>query len=135
MDFGLSLGSGPILSLILRLNNFYVQKALSLEFFNATEHSLTDPPSRRAIVRMAAEIIGKDPVDDLLPRLDIPVRIAWGKEDRILPFSYAERFMRRLPNAELREIPNCGHMVMMEYREEMAAYLMDFISPWVFPGP
>jgi 2-hydroxy-6-oxo-6-(2'-aminophenyl)hexa-2,4-dienoate hydrolase len=138
-DFGLSLGRGAILQIALRRQIFYRGDVISKEFSDAMEESLANADRRRAIIRQANEIIGTDPVDGLLPRLSKKVRIVWGREDRVLAFSYSARFMERLPNAELLAMPSCGHMAMMEYREESAAYLLDFIgdglSPSASPAP
>jgi pimeloyl-ACP methyl ester carboxylesterase len=128
VDFGLSLGQGMILDIAMRVMAFYAAEAITPEYFDAVSRTLQDPESRRALVRITGEIIGSDPVDDLLPALRMPVRILWGREDRVLDQSWGEKYASAIPNAELKIMPQCGHMMMMEYPEKLAAELSDFME-------
>jgi pimeloyl-ACP methyl ester carboxylesterase len=44
-----------------------------------------------------------------LSALRLPVSIVWGARDRLLPLSHARRAAERLPDAELRVLPDIGH--------------------------
>ncbi len=43
---------------------------------------------------------------------DVPVTIAWGTHDRVLPPSQAARAHRQLPNARFISLAGCGHVPM-----------------------
>jgi len=54
---------------------------------------------------------------DLLPRLgalSMPVRIVWGRADRITPARMAPEVAGRIPDARLELLDNVGHMPMWE---------------------
>jgi len=53
-----------------------------------------------------------------LHRIDIPVKIVWGRQDRILPVAYADEFKKLIPQAEVHIIDNCGHLPQAEKPEE-----------------
>jgi pyruvate dehydrogenase E2 component (dihydrolipoamide acetyltransferase) len=48
--------------------------------------------------------------------LDIPIRVIWGAEDRIIPVSHAEALGGK---ADVLVVPGAGHMVMMEAAKEV----------------
>jgi pimeloyl-ACP methyl ester carboxylesterase len=54
-------------------------------------------------------------VRNSLQTINIPVKLIWGREDKITPLFAGEEFERILPNAELTILEECGHAPMMEY--------------------
>lgn len=46
------------------------------------------------------------------PSPDVPLTIAWGAKDRVLPPRQAERAAKLLPNARHVLLPDCGHVPM-----------------------
>jgi 2-hydroxy-6-oxonona-2,4-dienedioate hydrolase len=54
-------------------------------------------------------------VRNSLHTIHIPVKLIWGREDKITPLFAGEEFERILPNAELTILEECGHAPMMEY--------------------
>ena len=63
-----------------------------------------------------------------LHRIDIPTFIAWGREDRILPFSTHETFVREIAGAHFLELPGCGHAIPHERGAEVARAMGAFIN-------
>jgi abhydrolase domain-containing protein 6 len=59
----------------------------------------------------------------LLPQISVPVHVIWGEEDRLVPAAELRRAALRLPDATLRELPNVGHMPIIEVPEEVVAFL------------
>lgn len=57
-----------------------------------------------------------------------PSLVIWGREDRIIPASVADEARRITPNAEVRVIPSCGHLVMIERPHEMLEVLLPFLD-------
>ncbi|MEU8349237.1 MULTISPECIES: alpha/beta fold hydrolase [unclassified Streptomyces] len=62
--------------------------------------------------------------EHLLRDLTLPVRLIWGREDRILPPEYAEWLHARLPHAELHWIENAGHLL----QEDAPARLLSLLT-------
>ena len=56
-----------------------------------------------------------------------PTLVLWGQQDRILPVRSAQRFAADLPCADLHIFPNCGHAPHLEYPDETA----DCIKQWI----
>lgn len=59
-----------------------------------------------------------------LHRLTMPVFIAWGDEDRVLPVTQVREFQRLLPHAQVRTYPACGHLPQVE---QQAAFTHDLL--------
>ena len=53
-------------------------------------------------------------LDGKLGQIQAPVTLLWGKDDKILPVSYAERVASQLPLARVETIPGCGHIPQRE---------------------
>jgi pimeloyl-ACP methyl ester carboxylesterase len=49
-----------------------------------------------------------------LRKLELPVSLIWGKNDRITPAFVAEEFHKLIPHSQLNWIDNCGHTAMVE---------------------
>jgi pimeloyl-ACP methyl ester carboxylesterase len=47
--------------------------------------------------------------DELLARLDLPVVLLWGEDDREVPVAVAELAASQLPKAELLVVAGAGH--------------------------
>lgn len=61
--------------------------------------------------------------ENLLGTMSLPVRIIWGREDRILPPKYAEWLHARIPHAELHWIDGAGHLLQEDAPGQLSAYL------------
>ena len=65
-----------------------------------------------------------------LPSLDVPVRIVYGAEDRILPDAAQTmaRVAADLPQAVVTALPGCGHFLQEEAPGEVGALLAAFFA-------
>jgi pimeloyl-ACP methyl ester carboxylesterase len=61
-----------------------------------------------------------DPIPD-----GVPVTIAWGAKDRILPPANAVVARQRLPQARFLSLPGCGHVPMTDDPELVARVLLE----------
>jgi pimeloyl-ACP methyl ester carboxylesterase len=55
----------------------------------------------------------------------VPVTIAWGEKDRILPPRQAQRAARLLPAAHHVTLPHCGHVPMSDDPDLVAKVILD----------
>jgi len=67
-----------------------------------------------------------DRVQSFLPKVQQPVMVLWGREDRILPVELAHKLASVLPNARLEIVENCGHWVQIERPEVFNRLVLDF---------
>lgn len=56
-----------------------------------------------------------------LHRINVPTMILWGEGDKIFPVAYGHAFRELIPGAELRVIPECGHLPHQEKTDEFLA--------------
>ncbi|MFD0005027.1 alpha/beta fold hydrolase [Streptomyces sp. NPDC127178] len=61
--------------------------------------------------------------EHLLGGMSLPVRLLWGREDRILPPKYAEWLHQRIPHAELHWIEGAGHLLQEDAPGQLSAHL------------
>ena len=73
-------------------------------------------------------IRGDDTLDDKLRMITRPTLVLWGRDDKLIPLSFAERFHREIANSRLRIIDNCGHVPQVECPDEYAAAVLQFFS-------
>jgi pimeloyl-ACP methyl ester carboxylesterase len=57
-----------------------------------------------------------------------PTLLLWGREDRAAPLDKALMWLRRIPDARLTILPNCGHWIQMEYPGEFERLTVEFIG-------
>ncbi|MES2621330.1 MAG: alpha/beta hydrolase [Bacteroidota bacterium] len=70
----------------------------------------------------------KFPDSALIPRVQCPALIVWGKQDEIIPLEHAERFKRDIKNSRVVVYDTCGHMPMMELPERTQADIEQFFK-------
>jgi pimeloyl-ACP methyl ester carboxylesterase len=80
----------------------------------------------RALTSM---LTGRDAATDaLLPRLEMPVLIAWGTADRITPLSLGETMHKLIPSSVLDLAPDCGHLAPVECTPQLTPPILAFLK-------
>ena len=80
--------------------------------------------NRHTTARLAWEPRLHDPhLPKWLHRIDVPVKLIWGREDRILPVGFVDEYRRLLPRAEIRIVENCGHLPHAEKVDEFVDFV------------
>jgi len=79
-----------------------------------------------------ARLVWERPYDPKLAgrlhRVTCPTLLLWGEDDRLVPPAYGEAYRRYLPQAELKRIPNCGHLGLFEKEVEFVAAVARFCT-------
>ena len=73
-------------------------------------------------------IRGDDTLDNTLHAINRPTLVIWGRDDKLIPLSFGERFHQDIANSQLRIIDNCGHMPQVECPHEFAAFVLQFLN-------
>jgi pimeloyl-ACP methyl ester carboxylesterase len=73
-------------------------------------------------------IRGDDALDNRLHAINRPTLILWGRDDKLIPLSFGERFHQEIAGSQLRIIDNCGHMPQVECPNEFATTALQFLS-------
>lgn len=83
--------------------------------------------NRFATARLAWAPRAYDPhLQKWLHRITIPTLIAWGKQDRLLPVVYAERFAQLISGSEVSVFDSCGHLPEVEQPEQFCTTFEGF---------
>ena len=107
--------------------NSYIARMVILD--NPDEEKmLAGYQAMTALARLAWE----RPYDPKLParlhRVQCPTLLVWGEDDRLVPPAYGEAYKKYLPRAEMKVIPNCGHMPMFEREAEFVEIIAKFAA-------
>jgi pimeloyl-ACP methyl ester carboxylesterase len=96
-----------------------------------------DPPEERMLaayqaMTVLARLVWERPYDPKLPqrlhRVQCPVLLLWGADDRLVPPAYGEAYRRYLPQAEMKQIAHCGHLPMFEAESEFVQTVARFCA-------
>jgi len=75
--------------------------------------------NRHATARLAWEPRLHDPfLPKWLHRIDVPVKIVWGRQDRILPIGLLDSYRKLFPRAQIHIVEDCGHLPHAEKVDE-----------------
>jgi pimeloyl-ACP methyl ester carboxylesterase len=77
---------------------------------------------------MAQMLSGADVTDNLLPQLKMPLLIAWGAEDRIIPLHQGEKIHKLVPQSELDVFDGCGHLAPLQCTDAMGPKVVRFLE-------
>src|SRR5437773_12112884 len=73
-------------------------------------------------------IRGEDVLDGQLGAIEKPTLILWGRDDKLIPVSFAARFNKEINASQLRIIDGCGHMPHVECAEKFNHALLQFLG-------
>ena len=62
-----------------------------------------------------------------IPKIDKPVCLIWGAQDKVTPPHVAEEFHKLFPNSELHWIDLCGHAPMWEHPKDLVRLFSNFL--------
>lgn len=60
-------------------------------------------------------------------RLDLPVALIWGREDKTVPYALSERVRKAIPQAQFHPIERAGHLPHMERADVVSPLLLEFL--------
>lgn len=91
------------------------------------------PGAREGTVRALTSIASTSDPDGVqlwrhFGRLDKPVLLVWGRDDRTIPLDGAFLGLRQMPDARLYVIPRCGHWAQLEHRDTFDRLAIDFLT-------
>ena len=95
----------------------------------SAEEQLTADLNREMTVRLSWKPYMHDPrLTGLLARVNIPTRMVWGREDRIVPVECGSLYRKAVPGSDLVVIDNCGHSPQVEKPEEFIKTALEFLA-------
>lgn len=107
-------------------NVFYTKNIYTAAFIRTAEDTYVPA---RDIAGIAQVMSGLKPdllernFSALLAKLKRPVFLIWGDKDRLVPAGFLRRAAATLPHVEVEEIPDCGHMPIIEYPHRVVDFV------------
>jgi pimeloyl-ACP methyl ester carboxylesterase len=106
------------------IQNLFVDEKLVQARLSAPVNVDENLKNRHTTARLAWEPRLHDPfLPKWLHRIDVPVKIIWGKQDRILPVGILDEMKRLMPSAKTLVLENCGHLPHAEKVEEFVDFV------------
>lgn len=135
---GLWVDDEPLPDMFTRLQNR--DKMRELLFHDPHSHMarlvFSDHPDDERVLAayqsltVLARLVWERPYDPKLAkrlhRIQCPTLLVWGDHDRLVPPAYGEAYRKHIPGAELKLIPNCGHLPMFEREAEFVETVASF---------
>ena len=91
--------------------------------------ALEEPATKAALKAVTMNALENSHIDDALDSITVPVFLTWGRNDLILPFQFAAKFMSRLPaGTQFVPFDGCGHMPHFEHVEELSSLIAVFMD-------
>jgi pimeloyl-ACP methyl ester carboxylesterase len=106
---------------------FYDPDVATKELVDDVYRIINDRASVIRILALAKSAIRHN-MNKELHKIEIPVSLIWGKNDKITPPEVAIEFNALLPDSELHWIDQCGHAPMMERPVEFNRLLKGFLE-------
>jgi pimeloyl-ACP methyl ester carboxylesterase len=72
--------------------------------------------------------LSEEEVDERMAAIQVPVLILFGKHDRVVPPGNAELMAEKLPNAEIKILPDTGHIFPVEDPEATVEAIVRFLG-------
>ncbi|GAA2934844.1 alpha/beta hydrolase [Streptomyces enissocaesilis] len=89
----------------------------------------SDENGRAAFYRQIAQADQRhtDEIQELYPRISLPVMVCWGAEDTWIPMAKGHELAAAIPGARLTVIPDAGHLVPLDAPAVLASALLTFL--------
>jgi pimeloyl-ACP methyl ester carboxylesterase len=85
--------------------------------------------NRSTVVRLSYPDFVNPDLAKWLHRIDVPTLLVWGKNDGLVPSSFAEAYRSGIPGATLVMIPKAGHAPFEEQSDAFLAAFDNFLTP------
>lgn len=84
------------------------------------------PEGQRAYYRQYRQLSESDtePYEAKLAQIPVPVKLLWGREDRILPLEYGTWLHERIPHAEMHWVHDAGHLLQEDAPAQLLSHLL-----------
>ncbi len=114
----------------------YVNSASSPGLHPATLDALIEPwvsdAGQSAFYRQLAARLGDEEftgsMQEKYASIDIPVLVCWGEDDAWVPVDRGRELAARIPGADLRVMPDAGHLLPEDKPSELTAALFEFLA-------
>jgi pimeloyl-ACP methyl ester carboxylesterase len=140
------IGSSQYLKLILNLKNYFYhlteKEYKKLNEFSRDFYSLEENPLLPVILSKSIQGMVDKPVLNELPKLQIPVIVFFGKEDKLIPNRFihpnqtiveiAQQGFALIPAGQLKLYEDCGHFLQYEYPAKFNIDVYKFLNPHIF---
>ncbi|MBL8152126.1 MAG: alpha/beta hydrolase, partial [Blastocatellia bacterium] len=80
----------------------------------------------RTIIKSADE--PSEWIDKKLEKIEAETLVLWGREDRILPIDFVEKFAQGIPNVKVEILENCGHVPQIERAKDFNRLVEEFLK-------
>ncbi len=61
-------------------------------------------------------------------QIKCPTLLLWGEHDPIIPLSSAKKLLSEIPGAQIKVLPNCGHVPQEELPGPTAQAISEYLS-------
>lgn len=118
----------PIWSYMLR-KGFADKEKITPEVRQKYQQWFQGTDGRKRLVRNARALDNTDltRIDSDVVKLPVSTLILWGRYDRFLPVTSAQRICGQMPNCRFQYIERAGHFVLDEQPDEIADHIRRFI--------
>ena len=58
----------------------------------------------------------------------IPMLIGWGDRDFVFDEHFLREWIRRFPEAQVHQYPDCGHYILEDAQEELVPLIREFLD-------
>jgi abhydrolase domain-containing protein 6 len=129
VDILLTLNNRLFIEWALAANNLYkAQPDVLRAVADSTAKGILGRDGVRSTARITRNLIGRDPLDEILPTITTETLILWGDHDALLDPKWGRAFIALLPDARLTLIADAGHMSLLEKPRETAEAMAGFIA-------
>jgi pimeloyl-ACP methyl ester carboxylesterase len=109
---------------------FYDKSKVTPEAVREYAAPLESAEGKHALRATVSRIVPED-IDEFTAKyktLDLPVKLIWCAEDRIVPLEFGKRLDQELPRSELTVLSGCGHMPQEEKPAETLQAMKGFLA-------
>jgi 2-hydroxy-6-oxo-octa-2,4-dienoate hydrolase len=89
--------------------------------FHESYSAMFPAPRQRWVDAMATP-------DEAIAGISAPTLVVHGREDQVIPVANSFRLLELIPNAQLHVFGHCGHWTQIEWADEFATLVSNFLS-------
>lgn len=107
------------------------KKAVSEELVQIIAAPTLDEGAAEAFISLAQAVNHPEycpPAKLILPRLEIPILLCWGKQDRMVPVQLAQGFVSLNPSIKYVEFDRAGHCLQDECPDRFNPILLEWLE-------
>lgn len=91
-------------------------------------NNMSKPNAKMVFLSTLLGLKNAPDIFEKLEKISVPTLLIWGKEDKLIPYEYSQKFVASINNCKFIPMEGCGHSPYVEDPEKLSELVIEFLA-------